>query len=142
MPGRGRAPKAPDKRRNASAPQRGEWVQLTPLDGSVLPDLPRRSKGEGPWSSRSKRAWEAWRLDPATGMYGPAEIQAAIDMAYVYEDWVREGRVNHASEIRQRLDVLGLSPKGKQDRRWAPPSGEQAAAPARKPADVLHLRAV
>jgi hypothetical protein len=36
-------------------------------------------------------AWKAWRSDPATGMYGPAEVQLALDLAYVYEQWVQDG---------------------------------------------------
>ena len=143
MAGRGRAPKLKDQRRNASAPQRGEWVTLPALEVAVLPELPERTPVEGPWSERTKRAWAAWSLDPATGMYGPAELQSAIDLAYVYEQWVREAHTSQASEIRQRLDVLGLSPKGKQDRRWLMPAVEEVAA-AQKPrlAEVRKLRAV
>src|SRR4051812_33275174 len=114
MAGRGRAPKSPDQRVNRVAPQRGEWVSLRTLEAPVLPELPDRTPVEGPWSERTTRAWAAWSLDPATGMYGPAEVQQVIDLAYVYEQWVRESLVGLAGEIRQRLDVLGLSPKGKQ----------------------------
>jgi hypothetical protein len=111
--GRGPAPKAFEQRRNHHEPVRGEWTPLAPLERSVLPALPREK-----WSARTKRAWEAWRKDPATGMYGPAEVQLAVDLAYVYEQWVGEPTAALAAEIRQRQDGLGLSPKGKQDRRW------------------------
>jgi hypothetical protein len=142
MAGRGRAPKSPDQRVNRATPQRGDWVSLRTLEAAVLPELPERTPVEGPWSERTVRAWAAWSLDPATGMYGPAEVQHAIDLAYVYEQWVRESTAALASEIRQRLDVLGLSPKGKQDRRWLTPAAEEAAAVKPKLAEVRKLRAV
>src|SRR4051812_2696125 len=108
MAGRGRAPKAPAERRNHHAPLRGDWIELPPLKGSVLPALPK----SGEWSNRTQAAWKAWRSDPATGMYGPAEVQLAVDLAYVYEQWVLDGTAALAAELRQRQDGLGLSPKG------------------------------
>jgi hypothetical protein len=114
MAGRGPAPKAFDQRRNHHAPLRGEWVELPPLRRRVLPPLPR----DEDWSPRTTRAWNAWGKDPATGMFGPAELQHALDLAYLYEQWVEKGGATLASEIRQRQDMLGLTPKGKQDRRW------------------------
>lgn len=140
MAGRGRAPKPASERRNTSAPQRGEWVELPPLTKKgVLPDLP-----EGSWSTRTASAWEAWRSDPATGMYGPAEVQLIVDLAYIYELWVMEPTAALAAELRQRQDGLGLSPKGKQDRRWrvvAEVEAQEAAATRVVPS-ARRLRAV
>lgn len=113
MAGTGPAPKDPAQRRNRHEPKRGEWTNLPPLEHPVLPDLPL-----GEWSERTNTAWDAWRQDRATTQYGPAEIQVAIDLAYIYEEWVREPSASLAGEIRQRQDSLGLTPKGKQDRRW------------------------
>jgi hypothetical protein len=132
--GRGPAPKSFEQRRNHHEPQRGEWTPLPPLTKAVLPALPRDT-----WSERTKRAWEAWRKDPATGMYGPAEVQLAIDLAYVYEQWVGEATASLAAEIRQRQDGLGLSPKGKQDRRWRVSA---AAAAEEQEGEVIELRPV
>lgn len=114
MAGRGPAPKSIATRRNHHEPQRGDWRDLGPLKEALLPVLPRGEQ----WSPRTKRAWDAWRADPATQMYGLAEIQLALDLAYVYQQWVQEPTAALAAEIRQRQDGLGLSPKGKQDRRW------------------------
>jgi hypothetical protein len=113
MAGRGPAPKALEQRRNHHEPLRGEWTTVAAGAKSKLPALPKDS-----WSPRSKRAWEAWRKDPVTSLYGPAEAQLALDLAYIYEQWVQEPTAALAGEIRQRQDGLGLSPKGKQDRRW------------------------
>jgi hypothetical protein len=118
MAGRGPAPKAPEDRRRRNAPAAGEWVDLPELAARVLPNLPQRGKGRGAWSARTRAAWKAWQKDPVTSQYGPADVQLAVDLAWLYEDWVREPTVALAGEIRQRMDTLGLSPKGRQDRRW------------------------
>lgn len=128
MAGRGPAPQEVRRRRNE--PARGEWSDLAPLEKRVLPKhLPtappliiRHKDGpsellEGHWSERTLAAWEAWARDPATGQYGPAEVAAAVELAYVMEDFVRAG-TRGANEVRLRMDGLGLTPKGKRDLRW------------------------
>lgn len=126
MAGRGPAPA--ETRRRSNAPARGEWVDLPPLEKRVLPKLPAapplivRQKDKPPrvvkkpWSPRTKAAWEAWARDPVTAQYGPAEIAAVIELAYVMEDYVRG--IGMPNEVRLRMDGLGLSPKGKRDLRW------------------------
>ena len=130
MAGRGPAPKAPEQRRNHHAPQRGEWTDLpAEITRAVLPNLPSRGKGQGTWSARTRAAWKSWRADPVTSQYGPADVQLAIDLAWLYEQWVRDPTASLAGEIRQRQDALGLTPKGRQDRRWR----------MQPPADVVDL---
>lgn len=145
MAGRGPAPKDPAQRRRRNQPTRGEWVDLPALAKPVLPaKLPARGRGAGNWSARTRAAWKAWREDPATGMYGPAELAAAIELAWLFEEAVR-GKEKQ-SEVRLRMDGLGLTPKGKRDLRWRPPSerAEPDAAPddAAPTATVHRLRAV
>jgi hypothetical protein len=130
--GRGPAPKAFEQRRNHHEPQRGEWVAVAANAKSALPSaLPKDT-----WSPRTKGAWKAWRQDPVSSLYGPTEVQLAVDLAYLYEQWVREATGALATEIRQRQDGLGLSPKGKQDRRW---SVVEDVAPEQE-AEVTELR--
>lgn len=125
MAGHGPAPKAPEERASLKVPERGDWVTLLPLTKPVLPPLPRRARGEGEWSPRTRRMWDAWRKDWVTGAYGPAEIAWAIDLAYVYEDAVRAHRPPMWAEARQWMDRLGLTMKGKRDLRLR--LGEPAA---------------
>jgi hypothetical protein len=135
----GPVPKDPTARRRRNEPARGEWVDLEPLDGPVLPVLPKLPRN-AKWPERVVAAWSAWQEDPATGQYGPAEISAAVELAFVMRDYVRGDE--KAAEVRLRMDALGLSSKGKRDLRWRAPS-EKVAAP-RKPqlAEVRRLRAV
>jgi hypothetical protein len=132
MAGRGPSPKSLEQRRNFSEPQRGEWVSVPAGAKSKLSALPKDE-----WSPRTVTAWAAWRKDPVTSLYGPADVQLAIDLAYLYEQWVALGGSKLAGEIRQRQDGLGLSPKGKQDRRWqVGPAQEEPE----KDAEVTELR--
>jgi hypothetical protein len=130
MAGHGPAPA--EKRRRRNEPARGDWTDLRELDKPVLPALPKREKGTGRWSPRTRAAWSAWRCDAVTAQYGPADVQAAIDLAFLYEEWVR-GERQLAAEIRQRQDRLGLNPKGKRDLRWRAPHEEPSEEPTRQP---------
>lgn len=143
MPGHGPAPKNPEERRNRHEPQRGEWVDLKPLEERALPELPPppdmivKVKGKSPrrvkrdWSPRTVAAWDAWARDPVTALYGPAEIAAVIELAYVMEDMVRG--LGMPNEVRLRMDGLGLSPKGKRDLRWRVQQKLEESRPAGRP---------
>jgi hypothetical protein len=140
MAGRGPAPKDPGQRRRRNEPARGEWVELEALKGPVLPLLPKRGKGEGSWSPRTRAVWAAWRADPATSQYGPAEVAAAVELAWIFEAAVRGEE--RASEVRLRMDGLGLSAKGKRDLRWRSPTEQKPSAAPVRLAEVRRLRAV
>jgi hypothetical protein len=113
----GPVPKPAGERRNRNAKIRGEWIEIRePTKGA--PPLPKRGNGRGQWSARTRKAWKAWWKDPASTQWGPGDIDLVEHLADVYEEWIRSGRAAHAGETRQLRDQLGLSPKGKQDRRW------------------------
>lgn len=115
----GPAPKFPENRRNRSEPRRGEWVDLYPLDKPVLPALSRRSKAEGgAWSRIARDVWKAWRSDAATGQYTEADVAYALQAIDLVDRMAGAGNAALASEIRLRMDGLGLTPKGRQALRW------------------------
>lgn len=120
MAGPGPAPAETRRRRNV--PARGEWIDLPPLTESILPDLPARGKGTGRWSARTRAMWAGWRQDRATTQYGPGTIALAIQLAYLFEDYVRGNE--KFSEVRLVMDGLGLTEKGKRDLRWRVPRDE------------------
>lgn len=112
MAGHGSPPKFPEDRANRVPLARGEWLTLPPLSKKVLPPLPK-----GEWSTRTKRAWNAWRSSWVTAAYGPDEITMAIELAYLFEAMVQDTDYKSAGEVRQWLDRLGLTLKGKRDLR-------------------------
>lgn len=117
MAGRGPAPKPPEDRRNTTKPQRGDWVDVPPLDKPVLKPLPKRAKGTGVWSARTRKVFEGWRADPVTALFGDAELAAVVELAYLQEE-VSRGKLSLAAEVRQRADGLALTLKGKRDLRF------------------------
>lgn len=118
MAGTGRAPKNNGERRHRGEPQRGDWTDLRPTARRKPPPLPTRGRGRGSWSPRTRRAWKSWWSDPASLRWSAADVDLVEHLADVYEEWVREPRSSMAAEVRQLRDSLGLTPKGKQDRRW------------------------
>lgn len=128
MAGRGPAPKPAGQRRRYNQPARSEWVDLEPLAKPVLPIADRR------WSASAKTMWSAWRQDPVTTQYGPADIAAIKELARQYE-------ALPPNEQRLRMDGLGLTPKGKRDLRWRTPA-EVATLAAQPLAQVRRLRVV
>lgn len=127
MAGTGPAPKDPAERRNKTPPKRGEWVDLPPLEKEILPVLP-----PGEWEDGTRALWAAWREDPVTAEYTPADIAYALETIKLHN----ADATGKAAEIRLRMDALGLTPKGKRDLRWrvaaAPAGDEQKTSPKRK----------
>ena len=124
MPG----PVPQNSRRRRNIPARGEWIDLPPLERPVLPELPERGDGEA-WSAMTQATWEAWRRDPVTAQYSPADIAYALDAIRLYDRMTPRS----ANEVRLRMDGLGLTPKGKRDLRWRV---------VEEPGEVVPLRAV
>lgn len=141
--GRGFAPKPKDQRRNRTEPARGEWVELGPLEVPVLPVI-------DDLCPRAQALYDAWREDPVTGTFGPSEVAGAVELARLHDEFESGGdpelkfqRVS-PSELRLRMDGLGLTLKGKRDLRVRlAPAAEVADVAAEQPlADVRRLHAV
>lgn len=135
MAGNGPAPADKSERRRRNKPARGEWVDLEPLEAPSLPELPpcplrHPDTGEPEnWSDRAKAAWQAWREDPVTQYYTPADIAYIKDLLLLYETM----RSTTANEVRLRMDGLGLTPKGKKDLRYRiPDPGEAGEKPRQR----------
>ncbi len=137
MAGHGRAPKLPDERRNTSAPRRGEWIDL-PSEPGEIPALP-----DGEWHPRAAASWALWWSDPAASQWSESQHVELIELlALTDEFW--NGATGRANEMRLRADGLGLTQKGKQDRRWRvvlPDADASVGKPARD-SRYKHLRAV
>lgn len=122
MAGRGPAPQEVRRRRNE--PARGDWVDLEPLEAPVLPELPKLPRGEK-WRAQTRVTWEAWRQDPVTALWSPADVAHALDTILLHNQMT----ASTANEVRLRMDGLGLTPKGKRDLRWRIREREHEDAP-------------
>jgi hypothetical protein len=101
---------------------------MPPIDRPILPDLPK-----GEWSDRTRALWEAWQYDWATGWFGSSEIGMALELAALHNEAVNDPKkvTQRWTEVRQWMDRLGLSPKGKRDLRLRL-AEKVEEAPARK----------
>lgn len=138
MAGTGFAPKDKSERRRTNKPLRGDWVEISAPKKPVIPTLQQVEKGT--WHARTKATWDAWRKDPATTQWTSAELAFAIDTIYLFEEYVTEGPASLAGELRLRQDTLGLTPKGKQDRRWRVADEAPASASGPTPGDEVARR--
>lgn len=109
MAGRGPAPA--ETRRRSNEPARGEWVDLQPLEAPILPVSPGIDDPPG----ATIVLWEAWRADPVTAEWSPADIAYALETIRLH---AFDEKGKYVNEVRLRMDGLGLTPKGKRDLRW------------------------
>jgi len=125
----GVAPKLPEQRRRRNTPERGEWVDLEPLEEPVLGPFNREEM------TVRARMWDGWRQSPVTSQYGVEDIEAIYDLA---REWAN---MSFADRDR-RMNWLGLTPKGKRDLRWRTPNEVKTIKKAAEKAQVRHIRAV
>lgn len=127
MAGNGPAPKKNRQRRGL--PDRGDWVQLAPLEEPILPELDTLPSpvidtlGEPQWSYLTRLLWDAWRESPVTAMWKADDVAMAIDTIFEHAKLNADPPMRSAqpSELRIRQEALGLTTKGRQDRRWLLP---------------------
>jgi hypothetical protein len=134
MAGRGRAPKLPTSRRNGHAPARGEW-RAAPGVGWQYGPIPDPPDG---LATGALEAWTAWMRSWVAAYWTPGDLPV-LQLIIRLFDLVDRGQASASlrTELRLLLDNYGLTPKGAQDRRWAPPRADE------KPAERYgHLRAV
>ena len=137
MAGHGRAPKFPEERRNANPKARGEWVDLPDSPGEI-PALP-----DGDWHPRAAASWALWWSDPAASQWSEGQMAELVELLALTDEFWR-GNTTRANEMRLRADGLGLTSKGKQDRRWRVVKTEPDASTTtqRTPSRYSHLKAV
>ena len=139
MAGTGRAPKAASTRRNAHPPIRGEW-QAVP--GSWQHgDIPEPPEGLMP---ASITAWKTWFSAWFAAHWTPSDLPGLRKVIQLY-DATERGELHRSAELRMSMDNYGITPKGQQDRRWAPPKADGEPEQVENPANdgpYAHLRAL
>ena len=118
MAGKGPTPTKPDerRRRNTDPPARGEWASA---DGVGWQHGPIPEPPDG-LLAPSVVAWEAWFRGWVAAHWDPQDLPALHVVVGLY-DQVERGEFQLVREFRHWMDGYGLTPKGRQDRRWIPP---------------------
>lgn len=114
MPGNGPAPKQADQRRRRNKPAAGDWVHL-PIEGrkGKAPILPK----DLDLSAATHKWWqEIWKTPMAT-QWTDGDVPALIELAML-RNYLMMGVAKLANEVRLRSDQFGLTPEGRQKRRW------------------------
>lgn len=144
MSGKGPAPKQASARRRSNDPVRGEWVILDRPRLKKPPVLPQPYP-KGGYSVQAKAEWSEWWLSPVAPMWDSADQGSVRMLLRMVDEWWDNPTAAMASQIRQFKDTLGLTPKGRQDRRWVLPGevppGELTVIDGGK-SNVRRLRAV
>jgi hypothetical protein len=131
MAGRGPTPKKPDerRRRNSGGPARGEWNAAEGVGWQHGP-IPEPPDG---LLAPSVKAWETWFQGWVAAHWGPEDLPALRVVVGLY-DVVERGKLQLVGELRHWMDGYGLTPKGRQDRRWARPAKDaQLGSPKKTP---------
>ena len=152
MPGHGTPPKP--SRRRANAPTRGEWRAAPGLgwQHGPIPACPERIEvvtdgTDGtlfvPLGQAAREAWTTWMQSWFAAHWTPDNLPGLRHVVLLY-DQVERGEYRRIAELRVQEDTYGITPKGQQDRRWAPPRIEVADQPAAaaESGRYGHLRAV
>jgi hypothetical protein len=124
MAGKGPAPQI--NRRRAGTPARGDWRPSTAV-GWQYGLIPEPPAGLTP---ASLATWDAWMQSWWASHWQPGDLPV-LRMVISLWDLVERGRASGAlrAELRQWLDNIGASPKGRQDRRWAAPQADETPRP-------------
>lgn len=135
MAGNGPAPKAAGARRGRRPLARGNW-QSSPGVGWQHGPIPEPPDG---LLAASVEAWNTWFGAWWAAHWGPGDVPGVRAVVQLC-DAVERGDFARASEYRLWADNYGITPKGRQDRRWLPPVVEppEVAEPDR----YRHLRPV
>lgn len=106
-------PKPKNQRRNRNPKLAGDWVQL-PKEGyqGQIPSV------AGLGLNRDSQAWwrKIWRSPMAT-QWNEGDVPALNELAMLRER-LMDGQISVAPEVRLRSDQFGLTPAGRQGRRW------------------------
>lgn len=117
----GNSPKQGGRARGKT-PIRGDWERLDPLKSPIIPaldeiDLPLLCQESG-WPYTAKKYWDSWRESPVTARWSNDDIAFAVDTISQFAATTQMtkgtgGVPLAASEMRIRMESLGLTPEGR-----------------------------
>lgn len=135
----GPAPKRPEERRRRNQPAAGEW-QPAPGEGWQHGPVPKPPTG---LVKASRDAWETWMGSWWAAFWTPADLPGLYQLIRLYDRaWREPDVVGFHSQLRQLMDTYGVTPKGRQDRRWKRPEATPEQAKSKSGGTYGHLRPV
>lgn len=90
-------------------------------------------------TDRGRRAWRMWLRSWWAAFYTPDDLPA-LELLVHWYDAAYAGDDKAAGRFLSAADKLGITPKGRQDLRWAPPVAEPAPSAVDDVADEIARR--
>jgi hypothetical protein len=132
MAGRGPAPQAKKRRRNADPTPGTKVVRDNRTRG---PRLPADCLPDGEvWHPRTRAWWTSWRKSPQAAVFTPTDWDFLLDTALMHHTMWSKGRWEFASEVRLRVAKFGATIEDRARLRLeveSPAAARRAAAAAR-----------
>lgn len=110
-------------RRRRNKPVRGDWTKAACV-GWQHGDVPAPPAG---LLGDTRAAWVVWFGAWFAACWTPADLPGLRLLVLLY-DQVQRGEHQRAGELRMWANTYGITPKGQQDRRWAPPESAELAS--------------
>lgn len=133
MPG----PPPKKSRRRRNPPAAGEWTVLGDPPAK-RPPLPRPYP-RGGYHPQTKAEWKTWWASPVASMWAEADHGLVVTLLRMVDSfWRGEASVSLIAEIRVTKNTLGLTPVGRQQRRWLLPD----EAPLAPVTEITHATSV
>lgn len=133
MPGRGPAPKPPDRRARRNAdPVAMRVIVATPTRQPELP--PRRRDGEDvTWPQATLDWWQMWADHPLSDDFTTTDW-AELAITALMHAAVLDGELKYAAELRLRVAKFGATPEDRARLRITFAAADDAEQQKRKPA--------
>jgi len=135
----GPAPKLPEQRRTRHKPRDGEWTPA-PAEGWQHGKVPAPPTGI---SREARAAWKDWFASWVASFWRPDDVHALRATILLYDAMLDRPSSSTATALGQYLDRFGLTPAGRQKRRWLPPEEDHKPQETTTPSsDYRRLRVV
>lgn len=114
MPGRGPAPKDPNRRARRNAdPVALRVIHAEPIEQPDLPTVEVESDGvlvEFRWPARTQEWWRMWQDSPLSAEFTSTDWSELMDTAFLHARFW-SGQVSLAGELRLRVAKFGATPE-------------------------------
>jgi hypothetical protein len=102
MPGRGPAPKPPEKRARRNAAPAQTVLTFEPAEQPQLPE-------GGHWPNQTREWWQKWREAPQAELFSATDWQFLLDTALLHAAVWGEGDLDKLGELRLRVAKFGAT---------------------------------
>lgn len=135
----GPAPSHKDQRRRRNRPVSGEWVVLPKEHDREVPELPKIAGHR--WKKSTRDWWIGIWKSPMGSQWQDADIEGLAQLAFFKQLHDATDRLDEklklADRMEKRMNLYGLTPKGRRDLRWVVTEEDAESAGIDRPLAVV-----